>query len=141
MTAASTGNVATPGHPEFCDVGSLSLCAPGVQGTHRVDLLSPAGLGTWGDVRLTVVGTTGTLEVRANIDVVGNPGAEHLIHVDADGARRVDVAAVPIDWASTLLADLADGDERLMTQNHVFRVAELTLAAQSMATGWGAPRG
>ena len=65
VRSAAVGNVATPAHPDFQDVGSFTLVAAGAQGDHEVDLLSPAGLGTWGDVRLAVVGTTGTLEVRA----------------------------------------------------------------------------
>ena len=85
VRSSAVGNMHTLDHPDFQDVGSLSLVAPGVQGEHEVDFLSPAGLGTWGDVRLAVIGTAGTLEVRANIDVGGRNGAEHLLHVDADG--------------------------------------------------------
>jgi predicted dehydrogenase len=137
VRGAAVGNVATPTHPDFQDIGSLTLVAAGAQGDHEVDLLSPAGLGTWGDVRLAVVGTTGTLEVRANIDVAGDEGAEHLIHVDAEGARRVDVSTVPIDWAEQLLADLSDGGERLMSQAHAVAVCDLTLRAQATAVPWG----
>ncbi len=137
---ASVGNVANPQHPWFCDVGGLTLVSGTVEGRHDVDLLSPAGLGTWGDVRLEIVGTTGTLEVRANIDVTGVDGAEHLILVDADGARRVDTSGVDVDWARVLLADLAAGTEELMTQDHVLRVAETTLAAQGLARRWGSGR-
>lgn len=137
---ASIGNVATPRHPWFCDVGGLTLVSGDVEGRHDVDLLSPGGLGTWGDVRLEIVGTSGTIEVRANIDVTGVDGGEHLILVDGHGARRVDVSDVAIDWAPVLLADLRDGTEELMTQEHVLRVCELTLDAQAMARRWGSRR-
>lgn len=137
VCAAAVGNVATPDHPAFQDVGSFTLSAAGAQGDHAVDFLTPAGLGTWGDVRLEIVGTEGTLEVRANLDVVGHDGAEHLIHVDADGARRVDVHGVPLDWAEVLVADLANGSEQLMSQAHVLHVCDLTLRAQGVATSWG----
>lgn len=136
---ASVGNVASPDHAGFSDIGSLTLVADGIDGHLGVDLLSPAGLGTWGDVRLEITGTGGTLEVRANIDVTGRPGADHLIHVDADGARRIDVSGVTVDWASVLLEDLRFGTERLMTQDHVFAVAELALTARSIARPWGTP--
>ena len=115
----------------------MTLLAPGVVGEHRVDYLSPPGLDSWGDVRLSVVGTTGTIEVRANIDVTGTPGAEHLILVDQDGARRIDVANDPRPWAHDLLADLADDGERLMTQEHVLAVCDLSLQAQERAQAWG----
>ncbi len=140
VRAAAIGNVNTPDHPTFQDIGSLTLVAPGAQGEHAVDFLSPAGLGTWGDARLVVTGTAGTLEVRANIDVAGHEGAEHLIHVDADGARRVDLTGTVLDWAADLLADLADDGERLMTQAHVLAVSDLTLRAQEQAVAWGMPQ-
>ncbi len=139
VRASAVGNVNTPEHPTFQDIGTLALVASGVHGEHAVDFLSPAGLGTWGDARLVVTGTAGTLEVRANIDVAGHEGAEHLIHVDADGARRVDLREVELDWATDLLADLADHGERLMTQAHVLAVSDLTLRAQEQAVGWGTP--
>ncbi|MBX3314538.1 MAG: Gfo/Idh/MocA family oxidoreductase [Actinobacteria bacterium] len=137
VAAARVGNVACPDHPGMQDVGSMTLLAPGVVGEHRVDLLSPRGLATWGDVRLMVVGTDGTLEVRANVDVAGADGAEHLIVTDHEGVRRVDVSGDEASWADDLLADLADGGERLMTQDHVLTVCDLTLRAREVAVGWG----
>ena len=137
VRTAAVGNVATPEHPDFHDVGSFTLSAEGAQGDHAVDFLTPAGLGSWGDVRLEVVGTAGTLEVRANLDVAGHEGAEHLIHVDAEGARRVDVHDVSLDWADVLVADLADGGERLMSQAHVLQVCDLTMRAQQISMPWG----
>ena len=137
VAAARVGNVACPDRPSMQDVGSMTLLAPGVVGEHRVDLLSPRGLATWGDVRLVVVGTDGTLEVRANVDVAGADGDEHLIVTDHEGVRRVDVSGDDASWADTLLADLADDGERLMTQDHVLTVCDLTLRAREMATGWG----
>ncbi len=89
---ASVGNVACPDHPAMQDIGSMTLVANGVVGDHRLDYLTADGLGTWGDVRLTIVGTDGVIEARANVDVAGQPGAEHLLVVDADGTRRVDVS-------------------------------------------------
>ncbi len=139
VTESWVGNVSCPDHPAMQDVGALTLAGGGVVGEHRVDLLSPAGLATWGDVRLTVVGTEGTLEVRANIDVGGEPGGEHLIVTDMEGVRRVDVSGDPLGWAEDLLADLADGGERLCSQDHVLTVSDLTLQAQERARPWGRP--
>lgn len=135
--ASRVGNAACPDQPAMQDVGAMTLLGPGVVGEHRVDYLSPPGLDSWGDVRLSVVGTSGTIEVRANIDVTGAPGAEHLILVDAEGARRMDVSDRPISWARDLLADLADDGERLMTQEHALAVSRLSLEAQERAAGWG----
>lgn len=131
------GNVACPDHPAMQDIGSLVLRGPEAIGDHRVDLLSPAGLPSWGDVRLVVTGTEGTLEVRANVDPAGVEGGEHLIHVDAEGVRRIDVSGDELRWAHELLADLADDGERVMTQDHVLAVSDLTLRAQEQAAPWG----
>lgn len=137
VRCSSVGNVACPEHPGMQDIGSMTLVANGVVGDHRVDFLTPDGLEVWGDVRLQIVGTLGTAEVRANIDVAGSPGAEHLIVVDADGTRRVDVSDRDVDWAQRLLADVRDGGERLMSQAHVVAVCDLTLRAQEAAVDWG----
>ena len=112
-----------------------------VVGDHRLDYLTAKGLGTWGDCRLTIVGTEGTIEARANIDVAGAEGAEHLIVVDGDGIRRVDISGVVVDWAEQALADLADNGERLMTQQHAIDVTDVCLRAQAAARPWGQPPG
>lgn len=135
--ASRVGNVSCPDRPAMQDVGSMTLLAPGVVGEHRVDWLSPPGLPAWGDVRLVITGTEGTLEVRANVDVDGRPGGEHLFLVDAEGARHVDVSGDPLPWPDLLVADLADGGERLLTQDHVLAVSDLSLRAQEQAGPWG----
>lgn len=137
VRSARLGNVANPTRLDFDDIGSLTLAGPHAIGEHRVDWLSSPGLPTWGDVRLTIHGTLGTLEVRANIDVAGESGAEHLILTDADGVRRIDVTEDLLDWAELLLADVADGGERLMTQAHALAVTDLTLQATERAEPWG----
>lgn len=134
---AAVGNAACPDHPAMQDIGSMTLAANGVVGDHRLDYLTAAGLDTWGDVRLTIVGTEGVIEARANVDVAGVEGTEHLIVVDAAGTRRVDVSQRPVDWAEQFLADLGDDGERLMSQAHVVAVCDLVLRAQQAATRWG----
>jgi predicted dehydrogenase len=126
----------------FEDVGHLVLVGGGAVGHHRVDYLEPAGLGTWGDTRLTVVGTEATVEVRANIDVTGAEGTDHLIVVDAEGTRRVDCSDVDLDWAERLLADLADGGDRFEPRGYSAAVTRLTLDAAALAAAsgdWGSP--
>jgi predicted dehydrogenase len=161
IVASMVGNVASPDHPAMQDIGSMTLtCLFGsgpegqaspsgsgpegqaggsVVGDHRLDYLTAKGLGTWGDCRLTIVGTEGTIEARANVDVAGLDGAEHLIVVDGQGTRRVDVSGVVVDWAELALADLADGGERLMTQQHAIDVTDVCLRAQAAARPWGDP--
>jgi predicted dehydrogenase len=141
VRSASVGNVACLDHPAMQDIATMTFVADGIVGDHRLDYLTADGLGTWGDVRLTIIGTEGVIEARANVDVAGESGAEHLIVVDGEGTRRVDVSQRPIDWAEQLLADIADGGERLMSQAHVFAVCDLVLRAQQLATAWGVSDG
>jgi predicted dehydrogenase len=137
VVASAVGNVASPDHPAMQDIGSMTLGAPGVVSDHRLDYLTAKGLGTWGDCRLTIVGTEGTIEARANVDIAGVEGAEHLIVVDGEGTRRVDISGVVVDWGEQLIADLADSGERLMTQQHAIDVTDVCLRAQAAARPWG----
>jgi predicted dehydrogenase len=150
IVTSMVGNVASPDHPAMQDIGSMTLAClfwsgperqsgRTVVGDHRLDYLTAKGLGTWGDCRLTIVGTEGTIEARANVDVAGLEGGEHLIVVDADGTRRVDISGVVVDWGEQLLADLADDGERLMTQQHAIDVTDVCLRAQAAARPWGHP--
>jgi predicted dehydrogenase len=139
VVTSMVGNVASPDHPAMQDIGSMTLAARSVVGDHRLDYLTAKGLGTWGDCRLTIVGTEGTIEARANVDVAGLDGAEHLIVVDGDGTRRVDISGVVVDWGEQLLADLADHGERVMTQQHAIDVTDVCLRAQAVARSWGGP--
>ncbi len=139
IATSMVGNVASPGHPAMQDIGSMTLVGGTVVGDHRLDYLTTKGLGTWGDCRLTIVGTEGTIEARANVDVAGAEGAEHLIVVDTEGTRRVDISGVVVDWGEQLLADVTDGGERLMTQQHAIDVTDVCLRAQAAARPWGHP--
>ena len=136
VVASAVGNVASPAHPTMEDVGMMVLRAGGAIGTHRVDYLSPRGLRTWGDGRLMIVGTEGTLEVRTNTDVGGRRGREHLIVTDGRGVRRLDVTAQPVDWARRLLADVRDGTDTLLDHDHTAAVSRITLAARAAAGAW-----
>lgn len=139
VTSAAVGNVACPEHPDMQDVGRITLAGLGAIGSHRVDYLTAEGLGTWGDVRLMITGTGGSLEVRANVDPAGADGGEHLIQVDRTGTHRIDCSAVAVDWADRLRADLDNGTDEFLPAAHVERVCRLTLDAQARAARWPLP--
>ena len=136
VVSSQVGNVSSPRHPGMQDVGQMVIAGGGALGTHRVDYLSPPGLKTWGDGRLMIVGTEGTIEVRTNVDVTGKKGREHLIVVDGKGTRRIDCTSAKIDWARRLVADVVDGTDTFVTQDHVRAVCDLTLRAQATAGAW-----
>ncbi len=133
IVAATVANHHHPHFPNFEDYGELLLRSDTATGFIRVDWLSPAGLNTWGDVRLFLLGTQGYIEVRKTWDVQGRAGADHLFWVDGDGERYLAAAATPLPFMRNFLADLRQRTEIAVTQAHVFQVAELALRAQTHA--------
>jgi hypothetical protein len=73
------------------------LRGDGGTGYIRVDWFTPGGLATWGDGRLTILGTDGFIEIRKNIDIAGKPGESHLFIVDQKGnaLHRLPDVALP----------------------------------------------
>ena len=133
VAAAQTANRAHPEHPAFEDVGEMLLRSATASGYARVDWFTPDGLDTWGDVRLSVVGTEGTLEVRKNCDPAGREGGEHLFLTDRKQTRHFDCREHPLPFAAALLNDVAQGTESAVGQDHVFLASELALRAQALA--------
>ena len=123
-----------------------ALDAEGVKVFHATDFYSfkkefewytPDGLGTWGDGRITILGTEGYIEMRKYIDIAGRPGGEHLFLVDGKGTQHIDCSAVPLPYGSAFLSDVAERGETAMSQAHCFLACELALKAEAMATRLG----
>src|SRR5262249_42942371 len=102
-------------------------------GYFRVDWFTPDGLSTWGDGRLMIVGTEGTIELRKYIDIAGRPGGDHLFLVDKKGMRHIDCSDAELPYYTRLRADILERTETAMTQAHCFKVCELALEAQALA--------
>jgi predicted dehydrogenase len=133
VVAAQVANRAHPDRPGFEDYGSALVRGDRGTGYARVDWYTPDGLGTWGDVRLVVLGTEGTIEVRKNVDPAGRPGGDHLILVDAKETRHVDCSRDPLDFGRRLLADVVERTETALPQARAFQAQDLALAAQERA--------
>lgn len=133
IVAATVANHHYPQFGEFEDFGEVLLRSEAATGFIRVDWLSPAGLDTWGDVRLFLLGTEGYIEVRKTWDVQGRAGTDHLFLVDGQGERYIAAAETPLPFMGDFLSDLRQRTETAVTQMHVFLVAELALRAQVQA--------
>ena len=70
----------------------------GGTGYVRVDWYTPDGLPTWGDGRLTILGTEGYIELRKYVDIAGRPGVDHLFLVDGKGMRYIDCTDVTLPY-------------------------------------------
>ena len=133
VVASQVGNVHNPKYPTFEDFGDVVLRGNRGTGYIRVDWFTPDGLATWGDGRLTILGTDGFIEVRKNIDIAGRPGASHLFIVDGKDTRYIDCSAVPLPYGEQLVSDVLNRTETAMPQAHCFLATELMLKAQAQA--------
>lgn len=137
IVTASVGNFANPNDPGLEDFGDMLLRSPQAQGYMRVDWYTPDGLANWGDGRLTVLGTEGYLELRKYVDIAGRPGTDHLFLVDHKETRHIDCQDAGLPYYGDLIADVLDRTERAMPQAHCFKVMELALRAEAVATRLG----
>lgn len=135
ITLASTGNFANPGDPGLDDFGEIALSSPRGRGYIRVDWYTPDALPTWGDGRLTILGTDGYIELRKYVDIGGADGTDHLILVNGDRCEKIDASGAGLPYFARLVADIRDRTETAMPQTHAFKVCELALTAQAMAEG------
>ena len=133
IISATVANRAHPEHPGLQDVGDLHLASDTASGYVRVDWFTPAGLGTWGDGRLTIVGTEGYIELRKYIDIDGKPGKDHLFLVDQKGTRHIDCSDQPLLYGKALIADVLNRTETAMPQARCYKAMELALRAQALA--------
>lgn len=133
VLSATVSNRANPETPGLQDYGDFHLRTPDVTGYVRVDWFTPDGLSTWGDGRLFIVGTEGTIELRKYIDVAGRPGTDHLFLTDRKGMQHIDCTGFDLPYGRQLVADIRDRTETAMGQDHCFKAMELALKAQALA--------
>jgi predicted dehydrogenase len=137
VVASQVGNVRHPEYPGLEDFGDVMVRGDGGAGYIRVDWFTPDGLSTWGDGRLTILGTEGFIEIRKNVDIAGRPGASHLFLVDQKQTRYVDCADQELPYGRLLVDDVLNRTETAMAQDHCFRATELALRAQQEARPLG----
>jgi len=133
ILASQIGNVSHPQYPKFEDFGDCMLRGNGGAGYIRVDWFSPDGLKSWGDGRLTVLGTEGYIEIRKNIDVAGREGGNHLFLVNNKETQYIDCSKEPLPYGKQLVDDVLNRTETAMSQEHCFFATELALKAQKQA--------
>lgn len=132
---AAVGNYANPDRPEFEDFGQATLVGDnGSVNFVRVDWYTPDGLSTWGDGRMIILGTKGTIELRKYVDIAREQSGDHVYLVDDKGEHHIPVAGkVGFRFFGQLILDCLNRTEKAMTQAHAFKAAELCLRAQAEA--------
>jgi predicted dehydrogenase len=140
VVASQVANFDHPDRPEFEDFGDVLLRSSHATGYIRVDWFTQDGLPVWGDGRLFMLGTQGTIELRKYIDIAGKPGGDHLFVVDRQGTRHVDCSATRITYGEQLRDDVLNRTDTAMPQAHCFRATEIALTAQAKAARIGGSR-
>jgi predicted dehydrogenase len=133
VAASQVGNLGHPQYPGLEDFGDTIVRGNGGSGYIRVDWFTPDGLSTWGDGRLTVLGTEGFIEIRKNVDIGGRAGGNHLFLVDQKETRYVDATNQELSYGTQLVDDVLHRTETAMPQAHCFLATELALQAQARA--------
>ena len=133
VTASQVANVNYQHRPKFQDFGDMMLHGNGGFGYVRVDWFTPAGLGTWGDGRLFVLGTEGYIELRKYADIAGRPGGNHLFLVDQKKATYMDCSHVELPFGAQFVADIVNRTHVAQEQEQALLATELVLKAQKNA--------
>jgi predicted dehydrogenase len=133
IVASQMGNVNHPQYPKLFDFGDVMLRGNGGMGYIRLDWFTPGGVSTFGDGRLTILGTDGYIEVRKTIDLAGRPGGDHLFLADQKGVKYFDCSKDNLPFGGLLVDDILNRTETAMPQAHCFLATELALLATQKA--------
>ncbi|MCD7059895.1 Gfo/Idh/MocA family protein [Pelagibacterium xiamenense] len=130
VVSSATGRFGAHEGNGFEDFGEALIRSPHASGYARVDWFTPDGLGTWGDGRMTILGTKGYIELRKYIDIAGAPGTDHLFLVNGEAPQRIDCSGVGTPFFAQFLEDVRTREESAMRQQHAFAATRLALVAQ-----------
>lgn len=132
---SKVANYDNPEYPELEDYGDTTLVGDnGATQYFKVDWFTPDGLSTWGDGRTFITGTEGTIEIRKYVDLAREESGDHVFLVNKDGEKYYNVSGeVGFPFFGELVLDCVNRTEKAMTQEHVFKAAELCLIAQENA--------
>lgn len=131
--------IANYNHPEFPeleDYGDAMLTGDnGTSFYFRVDWFTPDGLSAWGDGRTVILGTEGYIELRKYVNVAAEDGSgENLILVNYEGEQLIKCKnTTGYPFFGQLILDCTNRTEDAMTQDHVFKAAELCLKCEKYA--------
>lgn len=133
VVASQVANYHHPQFKEMEDFGDAMVRGNGGSGYMRVDWFTPDALATWGDTRLTILGTEGYMEIRKNIDIAGREGSNHLFLVNNKETRYIESSDVELTYGRQLVDDILNRTETAMSLEHCFLAAELAIRAQQQA--------
>ena len=128
-------NLNHPELPDLEDFGEFALIGDnGASFYSRLDWFTPDGLPVWGDGRTFITGTKGTLELRKYVDPARKTPASIILKTDGNSVEQIDcLGRVGFPYFGRLILDAMQGTETAMSQEHIFKAAELSMHAQAQA--------
>ena len=133
VVASKVANLRHPDRPHFQDFGDMMLRGDKGFGYVRLGWFTPAGLGTWGEGRIFVLGTDGYIEIRKYIDVAVARRGNNLFVVDGKSARVIDFANGPLPFGPQFVADIVRRTHAAQGQAQCLLATELSILAQKNA--------
>jgi predicted dehydrogenase len=133
VAESQVSNVNHPSRPMFQDFGDMVLRGNRGFGYVRLDWFTPDGLGTWGDGRLFILGTTGYIEVRKYTNVAVSKSGNNLFIVDQKQARYIDCNQVALPFGPQFVSDIIHRTHTAQDQTQALLAAELVIKAQAAA--------
>lgn len=132
---ARVSNLNNPDKSGLEDFGEVSMTANnGASFYARVDWFTPDGQATWGDGRTFILGTQGNIECRKYNDVARQAPASKVFMTNSEGEQEIDcLGKSGFPYFGQLILDVINRTETAMTQEHVFKAAELSMLAQKIA--------
>ncbi|MDR1834652.1 MAG: Gfo/Idh/MocA family oxidoreductase [Fusobacteriaceae bacterium] len=132
VTHSYVTNYANPDKPDFYDYGEGTLLADnGATCIFRVDWFTPPGLSAWGDGRVFIVGTKGSIEVRKYVDVARDSRGDNVYWVDAAGEHFENVTGkTGFVFFGQLIRDCVNRTSSAMTQAHVLEAMRIAIEAE-----------
>ena len=121
--------------PGFQDFGEAVIeTDSGASCFVRVDWFTPDGLGAWGDGRVFIIGTKGTIEIRKYINVAVDSLGDHVFIVDGTGEYHEQVTGrIGFPFFGEFILDCLHGTDNAMTEEHVLESMRLAIEADSKA--------
>jgi predicted dehydrogenase len=133
IVASQVANINHAQYPLFQDFGDAMVTGDQGTGYLRLDWFTPDGLKSWGDNRITILGTEGYIEIRKILDIGGREGGNHVFLVDNKEIRHFDCNNMPLTFGKLFVDDLLNRTETSMQQERCFLATELALKAQQEA--------
>ena len=132
---SAKGNISVKDHPGFQDFGDAVIeTDSGASCFVRVDWFTPDGLRAWGDGRVFIIGTKGTIEIRKYINVAEDSSGDHVFIVDGTGEYHEQVTGrIGFPFFGEFILDCLHGSDNAMTEEHVLESMRLAIEADSKA--------